>query len=71
VTDEAVVAAAGKIKCRKVHGWHGLKHPLFGYFYWFSEGCDGSYRRVTGSVRVAGISRPGARPLVTRRTGPC
>jgi len=34
VTDEAVVAAAGKIKCRKVHGWHGLKHPLFGYFYW-------------------------------------
>ena len=22
------------IKCKKVHGWHGLKHPLFGYFYW-------------------------------------
>ena len=22
------------VKCKKVHGWHGLKHPLFGYFYW-------------------------------------
>jgi hypothetical protein len=35
VTDEAVTsAAAGTIKCKKVYGWHGLKHPLFGYFYW-------------------------------------
>jgi hypothetical protein len=33
-TDEAVEAVAGAVKCRKVHGWHGLKHPLLGYFYW-------------------------------------
>jgi hypothetical protein len=34
-TDEAVTAVAGTtIRCKKVHGWHGLKHPLFGYFYW-------------------------------------
>ena len=34
-TDDAVEAVAGAaIKCKKVHGWHGLKHPLFGYFYW-------------------------------------
>jgi len=34
-TDEAVEAIAGAaIRCKKVHGWHGLKHPLFGYFYW-------------------------------------
>ena len=34
-TDGAVEAVAGAaIRCRKVHGWHGLKHPLFGYFYW-------------------------------------
>ncbi len=32
VTEEAVTGAT--IKCKKVHGWHGLKHPLFGYFYW-------------------------------------
>jgi hypothetical protein len=31
-TDEVVAGAA--IRCRKVHGWHGLKHPLLGYFYW-------------------------------------
>ena len=35
-TDEAVEAVAGTaIRCRKAHGWHGLKHPLLGYFYWF------------------------------------
>ncbi len=33
--DDAVAAVAGTtINCRKVHGWHGLKHPLLGYFYW-------------------------------------
>jgi hypothetical protein len=26
---------------RKVYGWHGLKHPLFGYFYWFYAARDG------------------------------
>ncbi|MGH3044706.1 MAG: hypothetical protein ACRDM2_08260, partial [Gaiellaceae bacterium] len=32
-TDDAVTAVAGAaVRCRKVHGWHGLKHPLFGYF---------------------------------------
>jgi hypothetical protein len=32
---EAVTAVAGSsIRCKKVHGWRGLKHPLFGYFYW-------------------------------------
>lgn len=32
---DAVEAVAGTtVKCRKVHGWHGLKHPLLGYFYW-------------------------------------
>ena len=36
VTADAVTtAAATSVKCKKVHGWHGLKHPLFGYFYWF------------------------------------
>jgi hypothetical protein len=35
LTADALVAVAGTtIKCKKVHGWHGLKHPLFGYFYW-------------------------------------
>ena len=35
ITDDAVETVAGTtIRCRKVHGWHGLKHPLFGYFYW-------------------------------------
>lgn len=35
LTEDAVAAVAGTtIKCRKVHGWHGLKHPLLGYFYW-------------------------------------
>ncbi len=35
LTDDAVTTVAGTtIKCKKVHGWHGLKHPLFGYFYW-------------------------------------
>jgi hypothetical protein len=34
VTDEAETTLAGKIRCKKVYGWHGLKHPLFGYFYW-------------------------------------
>lgn len=35
VTGEAVTAVAGTtIRCRKAYGWHGLKHPLFGYFYW-------------------------------------
>jgi hypothetical protein len=34
-TADAVAAVAGTtVKCKKVHGWHGLKHPLFGYFYW-------------------------------------
>ena len=35
LTADAVTSVAGTtIKCKKVHGWHGLKHPLFGYFYW-------------------------------------
>jgi hypothetical protein len=35
LTAEQTAAVAGTIvKCKKVHGWHGLKHPLFGYFYW-------------------------------------
>ena len=35
LTADPVATLAGTIiKCRKVHGWHGLKHPLFGYFYW-------------------------------------
>jgi hypothetical protein len=35
VTADAVTTAtAAEIKCKKVYGWHGLKHPLFGYFYW-------------------------------------
>jgi hypothetical protein len=35
LTEDAVTTVAGTtIKCKKVHGWHGLKHPLFGYFYW-------------------------------------
>lgn len=35
VTADDVTAVAGtKIKCKRVHGWRGLKHPLFGYFYW-------------------------------------
>jgi hypothetical protein len=35
LTADAVTAVAGTtIKCKKVHGWRGLKHPLFGYYYW-------------------------------------
>jgi hypothetical protein len=35
LSGDAVTAMAGTaIKCKKVHGWRGLKHPLFGYFYW-------------------------------------
>jgi hypothetical protein len=35
LTADADVAVAGTtIKCKKVHGWRGLRHPLFGYFYW-------------------------------------
>ena len=34
VTADAATTAAGPIKCKKVYGWHGLKHPLFGYYYW-------------------------------------
>jgi hypothetical protein len=35
LTDDAVTeVAGGAVRCRKVHGWHGLKHPLLGYFYW-------------------------------------
>jgi hypothetical protein len=35
VTAEAATAVAGgPIKCKKVYGWHGLRHPLFRYFYW-------------------------------------
>jgi hypothetical protein len=35
VTAEAVTTVAGApIKCKKVYGWHGLRHPLFRYFYW-------------------------------------
>jgi hypothetical protein len=35
LTADAVTTVAGTtIRCKKVHGWHGLKHPLFGYFYW-------------------------------------
>ncbi len=42
LTADAVTTVAGApIKCKKVHGWHGLKHPLFGYFYWFYEASDG------------------------------
>jgi len=32
--DAATTVAGTTIKCKKVHGWHGLKHPWFGYFYW-------------------------------------
>ena len=32
--DAATTVAGTLIKCKKVYGWHGLKHPLFGYFYW-------------------------------------
>ena len=39
--DVAAAVAGTTIKCKKVHGWHGLKHPLFGYFYWFFELRDG------------------------------
>jgi len=36
LTADSVAAVAGTtVKCKKVHGWRGLKHPLFGYFYWF------------------------------------
>jgi hypothetical protein len=42
LTADAVTTVAGTpIKCKKVYGWHGLKHPLFGYFYWFYEAGDG------------------------------
>lgn len=35
LTADAVTTVAGTtIKCKKVHGWRGLKHPLLGYFYW-------------------------------------
>jgi hypothetical protein len=35
LTVDAETALAGStIKCKKVYGWHGLKHPLFGNFYW-------------------------------------
>lgn len=35
LTTEPVTTVAGTtVKCKRVHGWHGLKHPLFGYFYW-------------------------------------
>jgi hypothetical protein len=35
LTADAVTTVSGsEIRCRRVHGWHGLKHPLFGYFYW-------------------------------------
>ena len=35
LTAEAVTAVAGTtIKCKRAHGWRGLKHPLFGYYYW-------------------------------------
>jgi hypothetical protein len=34
LTAEAETAVAAAVKCRKVFGWHGLKHPLFGYYYW-------------------------------------
>lgn len=35
LTAEAATSVAGTtIKCKKVHGWRGLKHPLFGYYYW-------------------------------------
>jgi hypothetical protein len=32
--EAAEAVAAAPIRCRKAHGWHGLKHPLLGYFYW-------------------------------------
>ncbi len=35
LTADAVTTVTGTtIKCKKINGWHGLKHPLFGYFYW-------------------------------------
>lgn len=35
LSEEPVTTLAGSaIKCKKVHGWRGLKHPLFGYYYW-------------------------------------
>jgi hypothetical protein len=43
LTADAVTTVADTpIRCKKVYGWHGLKHPLFGYFYWFCEARDGS-----------------------------
>jgi hypothetical protein len=42
LTADAVTSIAGTpIRCKKVYGWHGLKHPLFGYFYWFYQASDG------------------------------
>jgi hypothetical protein len=32
--DAVTTVSGSEIRCRRVHGWHGLKHPLFGYFYW-------------------------------------
>jgi hypothetical protein len=32
--EEATEVAGTTIKCKKVHGWRGLKHPIFGYYYW-------------------------------------
>jgi hypothetical protein len=35
LTADAVTAVAGTtVKCKKVHGWRGLRHPVFGYYYW-------------------------------------
>ena len=66
LTSEAVTTVAGTtIKCKKVYGWHGLKHPLFGYFYWFFPDCDGLRRRVARSMALAG-SFPGAVPPACR-----
>jgi hypothetical protein len=32
--DPVTTVTGSQIRCRRVHGWHGLKHPLFRYFYW-------------------------------------
>jgi hypothetical protein len=54
--DAVTTVSGSEIRCRRVHGWHGLKHPLFGYFYWFSERRDGSCWLVARSCAEHGLS---------------
>jgi hypothetical protein len=39
--DPVTTVTGSQIRCRRVHGWHGLKHPLFRYFYWNYDGRIG------------------------------